>query len=68
MSKKTSYKDKPKKDLIKSLYEKRVDLREYRFGSAGSKTRNTKESYNLRKEIARIMTELNKGTESGIKN
>ena len=59
MSKTTDYKGKPEKDLTKALYEKREDLRKSRFGSAGSKTRNTKEARNLKKEIARIMTELN---------
>lgn len=58
--KKTSYKDKPKADLAKALYEKRDALRAFRFGEAGSKTRNVKEGAALRKEIARIMTELNK--------
>jgi ribosomal protein L29 len=56
--KKTSYKGKADKDLVKTLYEKREDIRNFRFGTAGSKTRNTKAAKNLRKEIARIMTEL----------
>lgn len=58
--KKTTYTGKPKADLVKSLYEKRDGLRQFRFGEAGSKTRNVKEGKALRKEIARIMTELNK--------
>lgn len=58
--KKTVYKDKSKTDLAKALYEKRTNLRNVRFGAAGSKTRNTKEGKNLRKDIARILTELNK--------
>jgi ribosomal protein L29 len=57
---KTSYKDKSKKDLVKALYDKREALKDFRFGEAGSKTRNIKEGSRLRKEIARIMTELNK--------
>lgn len=57
--KKTSYKGKSVKDLTKALYEKRETLRNFRFGSAGSKSRNTKEGKNARKDIARIMTELN---------
>jgi len=57
--KKTAYKDKKPEELLKTLADKRKALREYRFGSAGSKTRNVKEASNLRKEIARIMTELN---------
>ena len=60
MSKKTDYKGKPEKDLTKALYEKREDLRKLRFGSAGSKTRNVMGAKNLKKDIARIMTELNR--------
>lgn len=58
--KKTSYKDMDTKNLLKALEEKREALRLVRFGTAGSKTRNVKESLNLRKEVARIMTELNR--------
>lgn len=50
---------KKKKDdeLAKLLNEKREALREFRFGMAGSRTRNTKEGRMLRKEIAQILTE-----------
>lgn len=58
--KKTTYTGKPAKDLAKSLYEQREILSKFRFGVAGSKTRNVKEGRAARKEIARIMTELNK--------
>ena len=58
--KKTNYTNKSKEDLVKALYEKREALRQFRFGLAGSKTRNVKEGANLRKEISRIMTELNR--------
>lgn len=58
--KKSSYSGKSREDLVKALYEKRSALRSVRFGTAGSKTRNTKEAKNHRKDIARIMTELNK--------
>ncbi len=57
--KKTSYKGKSKQDLVKALYEQREALAKFRFGTAGSKTRNVKEGRAARKEIARIMTELN---------
>ena len=57
--KKTSYKDKPGVDLIKALMEKREEIRNARFGKAGSKTRNTKDIGAHKKDIARIMTELN---------
>ncbi len=58
--KKTIYKDKPKQDLIKSLMERREALRKLRFSTANSKTRNVKEGVGIRRDIARIMTELNK--------
>lgn len=52
------FKGKNKKDLIKTLSEKKADLQKFRFGSSGGRTKNVKEGYNLRKDIARIMTEL----------
>lgn len=44
--------------LQKSLTDKREALRTFRFGAAGSRSRNVREGRNLRKEIAQIMTEL----------
>lgn len=58
--KKTKYNSKAKEDLVKALYEKRDSLRAFRFGEAGSKTRNVKEGSAIKKDIARILTELNK--------
>lgn len=58
--KKTTYTGKSREDLVKALYDKREVLRAFRFGEAGSKTRNVKEGVAARKEIARILTELNK--------
>lgn len=46
-------------DLTKMLTEKREALRVSRFGSAGSKNKNVKESVSIRRDIARIMTALN---------
>jgi ribosomal protein L29 len=45
-------------ELQKSLADKRDSLRVFRFEGAGSRTRNVKAGNTLRKEIARIMTEL----------
>ena len=45
-------------DLQKLLLEKQEQLRQFRFGIAGSKTRNVKEGRNLRKDIARIKTKI----------
>ncbi|MEK7179112.1 MAG: 50S ribosomal protein L29 [Patescibacteria group bacterium] len=53
------FKDKKDSELQKELYEKRKALRLFRFGIAGSKIKNVKEGRVLRKDIARIMTELN---------
>ena len=52
-------KKKTENDLNKALAEKRVELREFRFGLAGSKTKNIKKGRGLRKDIARVLTELN---------
>jgi len=57
---KSIYKDKSRQDLTKALMEKRDDFRKLRFGTAGSKTHNVKAGAGIRKEIARIMTELSK--------
>ena len=58
--KKNSYKDKSAKDLLKALYEEREKLQKFNFGTAGSRTRNVKEGRLAKKEVARIMTELNR--------
>lgn len=51
--------DMKTEDLKKLLAEKQAGLRNFRFGVAGSKSRNTHEGRNTRKDIARILTELN---------
>jgi len=50
---------KTDKDLEKELREKREDLRQFRFNISGSKSRDVKYGVKVRKEIARILTELN---------
>ena len=50
---------KNEKDLVKELGDKKEALRVIRFGIAHSKSRNVKESKGLKKEVARILTELN---------
>jgi ribosomal protein L29 len=60
--KQADIKNKDKKTLKEMLVEKREALRLFRFGTAGSKTRNVKEGKNLKKDIARILTEMNKGS------
>lgn len=45
-------------ELQKALTDKREALRSFRFGGAGSRSRNVREGRGLRKEIAQILTEL----------
>ena len=52
-------KDKSLETLQKELADLRENLRKFRFGGAGSRSRNVREGRNLRKDIARILTELN---------
>lgn len=59
MAKKTDFAKYSVDDLHKEIAEKREALRTFRFGSAGSRTRNVREGRNLRKDIARLLTEVN---------
>lgn len=45
-------------DLKKLIVEQRESLRAARFGESGSKTRNVKAAREMRKTIARSLTEL----------
>lgn len=54
------YKGKNKKDLLSMVQEKRTALRNFHFGIAGSKVRNVKEGKNIKKDIARLLTEYSK--------
>lgn len=47
-------------DLHKMVHDKCEELRDFRFKSAGSRVRNVREGRNARRDIARILTELNK--------
>ena len=53
------YSKKNDKDLDKLLVEAKEELRGFRFGIAGSKVRDVKTGKNLKKTIARILTEKN---------
>jgi ribosomal protein L29 len=55
----TEYQGKDPKELNRLLKEKQEALRNFRFNLSGSKTRNVKEGRAIRKDIARILTELN---------
>ncbi len=54
--------NKTEKELMTLLGDKQKALKDFRFGTSGSKNRNVKEAMNIRKDIARIMTVLNKKT------
>ncbi|OGG57490.1 50S ribosomal protein L29 [Candidatus Kaiserbacteria bacterium RIFCSPHIGHO2_01_FULL_55_17] len=54
----TDIKEQTPEELKKAIAEKREALRQFRFGGAGSRTRNVREGRALRKDIARILTEL----------
>lgn len=56
---KDEIKTKSSEELAKDLNEKRESLRGMRFNLAGSKIKNVKEQNSRKKEIARILTELN---------
>lgn len=59
-SKKNNLKDISKSELKKKLATFEENLRAIRFKAEGSKSKNVKEIKSLRKQIARILTELNK--------
>lgn len=52
-------KEKKIEDLKNLLSEKKESLRTSRFGASGSKSRNVKEVMASKKDIARILTEIN---------
>lgn len=60
--KKTIYKEWKAEDLKKEIATKREALRVFRFGETGSRTRNVREGRTLRREIARMLTELERMT------
>ena len=45
--------------LQKMIADKREALRVFRFEGEGSRRRNVREARNLRREVARVMTEMN---------
>ena len=47
-------------ELKKNLDSAREKLHELRFKSEGSKSKNVKEAWALRKQVARVLTEMNK--------
>jgi ribosomal protein L29 len=51
-------KEKNVAELTTLIGEKREELRKIRFGTAGSMMRNVHAGKNIRRDIARMMTEL----------
>jgi ribosomal protein L29 len=51
-------KNKTPQEIQKMIALKKEELRNFRFGSAGTKTKNVKLGKTTRKDIARMMTEL----------
>ncbi len=54
----TTFEKHSVEDLQKLIADKREALRTFRFGGAGSRTRDVRSGRNLRKEIAQALTEL----------
>ncbi len=57
--KKENLKSMKKEELVKKLAILWENARVIRFKAEGSKSKNVKELVNLRKDIARILTEIN---------
>lgn len=58
--KKQNLKKLGKIELGKTLSDLRENLRVLRFKTEGAKSKNVKESFNLKKQIARVLTEISK--------
>lgn len=58
MAKKTTLQEKDTLELTKLLKEKRESLRTLRFSAAGSRPKDSNEPKKMRREIARVLTEM----------
>ncbi len=58
MKKKSEIKGKAKSELLKTLKEKRDAFQAFKYELSGGKAKDLKKGRNIRKDIARIMTEL----------
>lgn len=58
MKKKSEIKGKSKSELLKTLKEKRDAFQAFKYELSGGKAKDLKKGRNIRKDIARIMTEL----------
>ena len=57
---KENFKGMKTDELKKKLHDLEVEMRVLRFKAEGSKSKNVKEYSTLRKQIARLLTEVNK--------
>jgi len=55
----TDFKKKTKEELTKAFNEKKEELRAFRFDVAGSAKKNVKAPRLARRDVARILTEIN---------
>jgi len=52
--------NKTKEELNRMVEENRGKLQAFRFAMTGGKTKNVKEGRTLRREVARLLTELHR--------
>ncbi|MEI6580903.1 MAG: 50S ribosomal protein L29 [bacterium] len=65
MTKKTNnFKDTKPEELKKKLHELRESIRSIHFKAEGSKSKNVKEGKFLRKQVAQVLTEINKNNKN----
>jgi ribosomal protein L29 len=56
----TEFEKKNDEQLAKTLVDKREDVRQFRFGTAGASTRDVRKVRTAKRDIARILTEQNR--------
>jgi ribosomal protein L29 len=57
--KKDNFKDMGTGELEKKLVQLREEVRTIHFKAEGSRSKNVKETANLKKQIARVLTQMN---------
>ena len=62
----TEFTGKNKKELFKTMADKRQALQDFRFGVSGGKAKNVKLGRTIRKDIARIQTEISIQNRAGL--
>ena len=67
-NKKENLKGMKENELKKKLVDLEESIRILRFKAEGSKSKNVKEHATLKKQIARVLTEINKNNKKPSKN